>query len=82
MKLSKETHTLFDSLEEMLLPGTLSALLSKQVSQVECRPMDNHNGVAGGRLSYVDTDNGRYVLKRMSIESSERSVNPLPGSSS
>jgi hypothetical protein len=62
-------YTLFDSLEEMLLPESLSSLLSKRVSKVEHHPMDNHNGAAGGRLSYVDTDNGRYVLKRMSIES-------------
>jgi hypothetical protein len=51
----------------MLLPDTLSSLLSKPVSVVECRPISNHNGMAGGRLSYVDTDNGRYLLKSMSI---------------
>jgi hypothetical protein len=67
MKLSEETHTIFESLEEMLLPGTLSSLLSKPVSRVKCRSMDNHNGVAGGRLRYVDTNSGRYVLKSMSI---------------
>jgi len=65
----EETHKLFDSLEEMLLPESLSSLLSKPVSRVTRQPIDNHNGVAGGRLSYVDTDNDRYVLKRMSIES-------------
>jgi ubiquinone/menaquinone biosynthesis C-methylase UbiE len=60
-------YTLFDSVQEMLLPDTLSALLSQPVSSVEQRPMSNHNGLAGGRLSYVYTDNGRYVLKNMSV---------------
>ena len=69
LKQAEAWYTLFDSVEEMLSPESFSSLLSKQVSQVERRPMDNHNGLAGGRLSYVDTDNGRYVLKRMSIES-------------
>lgn len=60
-------YTLFDSVAEMLSPESLSSLLSTPVARVERRPMDNHNGLAGGRLSYVDTDNGRYVLKSMSI---------------
>ena len=69
LKQVEARYTLFDSVEEMLSPESLSSLLSTPVSRVECRPMDNHNGLAGGRLSYVDTDNGRYVLKRMSINS-------------
>ena len=61
-------HTLFDSLEEMLAPQTLSELLARPVSSVEIRPMADHSGVAGGRLYYVETDAGRFVLKRMSME--------------
>ena len=69
LKQLESRHELFDSAEEMLSPESLSSLLSKPVAHVERRPMSNHNGLAGGRLSYVDTDNGRYVLKNMSIDS-------------
>lgn len=62
-------YTLFESVQEMLQPDTLSTLLSQPVSSVEQRPMSNHNGMAGGRLSYVVTDAGRLVLKCMSIDS-------------
>ena len=62
-------YTLFNSVAEMLSPEVLSSLISTPVSCVERRPMADHNGLAGGRFSYVDTDNGRYVLKRMSIDS-------------
>jgi hypothetical protein len=31
--------------------------------------MNGHSGLAGGQLSYVDTDTGRFVLKKMSINS-------------
>ena len=60
-------HTLHGSLEEMLVPETLSELLSEPVSSVEIHPMMNHGGLAGGRFYYVDTDAGRLVLKRMSM---------------
>ena len=67
LKQLESRHELFDSAAEMLSPESLSSLLSTPVSRVKCRSMDNHNGVAGGRLSYVDTNSGRYVLKSMSI---------------
>jgi hypothetical protein len=57
---------LFNSVEEMLAPEAMSALLSRQVTRVEQRPMNEHGGVAGGHLSYVDTNAGCFVLKRMS----------------
>lgn len=69
LKQLQSRNELFDSAEEMLSPESLSSLLSEPVAHVERRPMSSHNGLAGGRLSYVDTDNGRYVLKRMSIDS-------------
>jgi hypothetical protein len=62
-------HTVFDSVEEMLAPETLSELLFKPVTRVDCQPMNEHSGLAGGQLSYVEIDVGRLVLKRMSIAS-------------
>ena len=44
-------YTLFDSVEEMLAPETLSELLSKPVTRVSWRPMNGHSGLAGGQLS-------------------------------
>lgn len=65
----KPQYMLFDSVEQMLAPKTLSGLLSRPITRVDCQPMNDHSGLAGGRLEYVDTDNGRFVLKRMSITS-------------
>ena len=62
-------YTLFDSVEEMLAPDTLSELLSRSVTRVSRQPMNGHSGLAGGRLSYVNTNLGRFVLKQMSIDS-------------
>jgi len=62
-------YTLFDSVEEMLAPETLSELLTRSVTRVACHPMNGHSGLAGGRLSYVNTNLGRFVIKQMSIDS-------------
>jgi hypothetical protein len=62
-------HFVFDSLEEMLTHETLSELLSKPVTHVDIQPLNGHSGLAGGRLSYVNTNIGRLVLKQMSIHS-------------
>ena len=61
-------YTLFASVEEMLAPATLSELLARSVTRVACQSMDGHSGLAGGRLSYVNTNLGRFVLKQMSID--------------
>ena len=61
-------YPLFDSVEEMLSPESLGGLLAKPITRIEARPMNGHSGLAGGHLSYVDTNDGRLVLKRMSIE--------------
>jgi hypothetical protein len=66
--LCEPQHAVFDSIEEMLAPGTLSDLLSRSVTRVACQPMNGHSGLAGGRLSYVNTNLGRFVLKQMSID--------------
>ncbi|HNB50962.1 MAG TPA: phosphotransferase [Anaerolineales bacterium] len=62
-------HAIFDSVEQMLAPQTLTDLLSHPVTRVDIHPMNGHSGLAGGLLSFVDTDAGRLVLKRMSIAS-------------
>jgi hypothetical protein len=62
-------YTLCHSVAEMLIPATLSELLARSVTRVACQPMDGHSGLAGGRLSYVNTNLGRFVLKQMSIDS-------------
>lgn len=61
-------YPLHTSLDELLAPESLSKLLSKPVTRVKRSPMDGHSGLAGGLLDYVDTDAGRLVLKRMSLE--------------
>lgn len=58
----------YDDINQLLSEETLSDLLSQRVTRINLRPMENHRGVAGGKLSYVDTDAGRFVLKRSSIE--------------
>jgi len=62
-------YSVFDSVEQMLAPNALSESLSKSVTHVNVHPMNGHSGLAGGRLSYVDTNIGRMVLKQMSIHS-------------
>jgi hypothetical protein len=62
-------YSVFDSVEQMLAPNALSESLSKPVAYVDVHPMNGHSGLAGGRLSYVDTNSGRMVLKQMSMHS-------------
>jgi hypothetical protein len=65
----KQQHTVFESVERMLAPETLSELLSRAVTRVRCEPLAEHSGLAGGQLLYVHTNVGRFVLKRMLLES-------------
>jgi hypothetical protein len=62
-------YTFFDSVEQMLAPESLGKVLSQPITHVEVQPMTGHSGLAGGKLSYVNTDAGQHVLKRMSITS-------------
>lgn len=66
MPLLEPKHTLFNSVEQMIATETLSSLLLRPVTRVEIHPMNGHSGLAGGQLSYVETDTGRLVLKQMS----------------
>ena len=59
-------YTLFDSLNQMLAPETLSELISRVVTHVDIQPME-HSGVSGSRLSRVDTNVGQLILKHVSI---------------
>ncbi|MEJ2707891.1 MAG: class I SAM-dependent methyltransferase [Anaerolineales bacterium] len=61
-------HTVFNSIEKMLAPVTLSELLSQSITRVDYQPLTDHGGVAGSRISYVITNAGRFVLKQMSLE--------------
>jgi len=62
-------HTLFDSLEEMLAPETLSKLTGASISHVHCCPLEKQ-GASGSKLITVEVDSNptshRYVLKRIS----------------
>jgi len=60
-------YTLYNSIEQMLAPNVLSELLSNPVTHVDVHPMNGHSGLAGGQISYVDTNVGRLVLKQMSV---------------
>ena len=69
MRQMERKHTVFDSLDDMLAPETLSERLNRAVTRVEIRPFKEHYGLAGSQLSYVETDAERLVLKQMSITS-------------
>ena len=63
-------HVLYDSVDEMLAPETLSQLTGQKVRSVRCAPFER-SGASGSRLLAVETDDGlgpRYVLKRVSLE--------------
>jgi hypothetical protein len=63
-------HQLYDSIDEMLAPGTLSELTGQSISSVRRVPFE-HIGLSGSQLLAVETDDGqgqRYVLKRVSLE--------------
>lgn len=60
-------YHLYDSVDELLDPETLSRLTKQPVKYVRCLPMEG--GISGSHLLTVETNNGvtnvRYVLKRM-----------------
>jgi hypothetical protein len=63
-------HVLYDSVDQMLAPETLSELCGRPVSRVRCVPL-KRGGNSGSQLLAVETDDGqgsRYVLKRVSLE--------------
>lgn len=68
MSILEPKHALFGSIEQMLTPECLSKLVSQQITGVYRHSMDGHAGLAGGQLTYVDTDIRRFVLKQMSVD--------------
>jgi hypothetical protein len=64
-------HILFDSVEEMLAPKTLTGLLSKP----DCQPMIGHVGFAGSQLSSVNT-NANWLKNTIKIHG-QRVMDPL-----
>src|SRR5215217_7336980 len=59
-------YGIFDSVEQMLAPEALSKILARPVTRVIRQPMEGHSGLAGGQLSYVETNARQLVLKQMS----------------
>ena len=59
-------HELFNSLDEMLSPRTLSELVQKPVADVCVIALGDNGGLSGSRFSAVETDAERYFLKHMS----------------
>jgi len=63
-------HVLYDSVDEMLAPETLSELSGQRMRGVRCVPLER-SGLSGSQLLAVETDEGqgpRFVLKRVSLE--------------
>lgn len=56
---------IFDSVDEMLEPLALGALLGRDISQVSVASMQA-NGFSGNSLSWVVIDDDRFVLKSLS----------------
>ncbi len=65
-------YELYNSVDEMLAPETLSALEGRAVKYVHCRPFSTCLSRSGSSLLIVETNDGRdlghYVLKRVSPE--------------
>ena len=68
IKALEAKHTLFDSVEEMISPRTLSRLVQRLVANVKVIAPGDNGGLSGSRFSAAETDRGRYILKHMSRE--------------
>ena len=65
MSKSEPKYTLANSVEEMLLPETISAPLGRGISQVSCRPFESSKGFSGNQLFHVEADGHKLVMKRL-----------------
>jgi hypothetical protein len=65
-------YELYNSIDEMLAPETLSELEGRTVKYVQCRPFNTHLSRSGSSLLVVETNDGRalrrYLVKRVSLE--------------
>jgi Phosphotransferase enzyme family len=60
----EEKHNVLASIEEMLSPETLGALLKRRVAQVNCQRFDSSDSFSGSQLYRVTVDSERLVMKR------------------
>jgi hypothetical protein len=60
-------NRVFDSVEEMLAPASLSELLGSRVASVGVTPLES-NGWSANELSWVQAGDHRLVLKRLSTD--------------
>ncbi|MCB0082275.1 MAG: phosphotransferase [Caldilineaceae bacterium] len=63
-------HQLYDSVDELLTPETLTALTGRKIKYVRCLPMEG--GFSGNSLLRIEADSAqgvsRFVLKRMAFQ--------------
>ena len=60
-------NAVFDSVEQMLEPSSLSQLLGSPVASVGVTPLES-DGLSANELSWVQADDHRLVLKRLSTD--------------
>jgi hypothetical protein len=60
-------QVVFDSVEQMLAPTSLSELLGTPIASVSVAPLES-NGFSANELSYVRAGDHRLVLKRLSTD--------------
>jgi hypothetical protein len=60
-------HTLYNSVDEMLSPESLSRLLERSVTQIDCTPFESSNGFSGNELFHVMVDDQPLVMKGMRL---------------
>ncbi|MGA7688046.1 MAG: hypothetical protein WCA29_02310, partial [Jiangellales bacterium] len=60
-------HPVFDTVEEMLAPASLSELLGSRVASVGVTPLES-NGWSANELFWVQAGDHRLVLKRLSTD--------------
>ena len=60
-------HAVFDGVEQMLAPSSLSELLGTAIESVRVTPLES-NGFSASELSYVAAGAHRLVLKRLSTD--------------
>ena len=61
----EEKHTIFDSVDEMLSPESLSRLLKRSVTRIDCAPFESSNGFSANQLFHVTADDQSLVMKGM-----------------
>jgi hypothetical protein len=60
-------YTLFNSIQEMLAPETLSGLLNQRITRVTCQPFESSNGWSKNQLVHVKAGKQKLVMKRLRL---------------